>query len=63
MSAPCERHIHIPLSIELRCSGVKLGSYLGPPGAAAVICAAIPLLILLFVSLLSGPTVVWLQPG
>ena len=45
------------LSIELLCCGVRLASYLGPPGAAAVICAATPTYMYLETSSVDGAMV------
>ena len=36
-------HSQMPFSAEERCCGVNVESYRGPPGAAAVMCAATPL--------------------
>ena len=38
-------HSQIPLSAEMRSLGVMLASWRGPPGAAAQMCAASPMLI------------------
>jgi len=43
MSLPHDWQSQIPFSSAVRFSGVKLSSYLGPPGDAAVICAATPI--------------------
>jgi hypothetical protein len=62
MALPLSRHIQIPFFAEARSSGNILLSQHGPSGAAAQICAAVPILI----SLLSSdvePTVCLQHPG
>ena len=54
-------HSHMPFSIDDRCSGVIVGSNLGPPADAAVMCAATPILAL--PPSPSGPTVALRHEG
>ena len=62
MSLPHVEQHQIPFSMLRRSSDVRLASYLGPPGDAAVTCAATPTFTVL-VGLVDGPEVSCRQPG